>query len=140
MTMSSALDSCDPHGVSSVISDAETSAMLRAFFNLAQRWQLNDQQARVLLGSPASRTYARWKTGQVQPARISRDTRERLSMLMGIHKSLRYMFRDPSRGYNWLRKPNNAFGGEPALNRMLAGSIPDLATVRTYLDAERGAW
>ena len=140
MAMSGALDSCDTHGVPSVISDAETGAMLRAFFNLAQCWQLNDQQARTLLGSPASRTYARWKAGQVQPARLSRDTRERLSMLMGIHKSLRYMFPDPSRGYGWLRKPNSAFGGEPALNRMLAGSIPDLAAVRTYLDAERGAW
>ena len=138
--MIGALDSRDSPGAPSVISDAETSAMLRAYFNLAQRWQLNDRQARLLLGSPASRTFARWKAGQVKPARISRDTRERLSMLMGIHKSLRYMFRESSRGYDWLRKPNSAFGGEPALNRMLAGSIQDLAAVRTYLDAERGAW
>ena len=114
--------------------------MLRTFFNLAERWQLNDRQGRILLGSPAARTYARWKVGQFQPSRISRDTRERLSILIGIHKSLRYMFAEPSRCYNWLRKPNLAFGGEPALNRMLAGSIPDLAVVRAYLDAERGGW
>ena len=120
------------------ISDAETGALLRAFFNLMRRWALNDQQGRILLGGPAARTYARWKTGQVELSRISRDTRERLSMLMGIHKSLRYLFPDPSRGYGWLRKPNQAFGGQPALNRLLAGSIPDLAAVRAYLDAERG--
>ena len=122
------------------ISDAETGALLRAFFNLVGRWALNDQQGRILLGVPAARTYARWKAGQVEPSRISRDTRERLSMLMGIHKNLRYLFREPSRGYRWLRKPNQAFGGQSALNRMLAGSIPDLAAVRAYLDAERGGW
>ena len=35
-------------------------------------------------------------------------------MLMGIHKSLRHLFRNPSRGYEWLRKPNQAFGGASA--------------------------
>ena len=114
--------------------------MLRAFFNLTERWQLNDRQARILLGDPAARTYARWKAGQLEPSRVSRDTRERLSMLMGIHKSLRHLFRDPSRGYEWLRKPNQVFGGASALDRLLAGSIPDLAAVRAYLDAERGGW
>ena len=136
----SAFDSGDKHTAPAEISDAETSAMLRAFFNLTGHWALNDRQSRILLGSPAARTYARWKAGQVEPSRISRDTRERLSMLMGIHKNLRYMFPDPSRGYSWLRKPNQAFGGEPALNRLLAGSIPDLAAVRAYLDSERGGW
>ena len=124
----------------SEISDAETLALLRAFFNLVRRWALNDRQGRILLGGPAARTYARWKAGQVEPSRVSLDTRERLSTLMGIHRSLRYLFPDPSRGYRWLRKPNQAFGGQPALNRLLAGSIPDLAAVRAYLDAERGGW
>ena len=122
------------------ISDAETGALLRAFFNLVRRWALNDQQGRILLGEPAARTYARWKAGHVELSRISRDTRERLSILMGIHKSLRYLFSDPARGNHWLRKPNQAFGGQPALHRLLAGSIPDLAAVRAYLDAQRSGW
>ena len=122
------------------ISDAETAAMVRAFFNLAERWDLSDRQARVLLGGPAARTFARWKTGHLVPSRISRDTRERLSILMGIHKNLRYLFRDPSRGYRWLRKPNEALGGQTALQRLLAGSIQDLAAVRAFLEVERGAW
>lgn len=129
----------DP-GVVGEISDAETSAMLRAYFNLTARWALSDRQGRILLGSPAARTYARWKAGQVDPSRISRDTRERLSMLMGIHKNLRYLFADPERGYRWLRKPNRVFGDDTALDRLLAGSIQDLVAVRSYLDAERGGW
>ena len=128
------------HGAFDEISDAEAGAMLRAFFNLTAHWALNDRQGRILLGSPAARTYARWKAGQIVPSRISRDTRERLSMVMGIHKSLRYLFADPERGYRWLRKPNRAFGGRTALDRLLAGSIPDLVAVRSYLDAEGGGW
>ena len=78
--------------VDAVITDAETGALVRAFFNLAARWRLTDRQGRILLGGSAARTYARWKAGQVEPSRISRDTRERLSMLMGIHKNLRILF------------------------------------------------
>ena len=130
----------DTRPVRGEITDAETGAMLRAFFNLVERWALSDRQGRILLGGPAARTYARWKAGQFEPSRVSRDTRERLSMLMGIHKNLRYMFPDSSRGHNWLHKPNLAFGGKPAMSRLLAGSISDLAAVRTYLDAERGGW
>ena len=127
-------------GGAAEIGDAETCAMLRAFFELAKRWKLDDRQGRTLLGDPSARTYARWKAGQVEPSRISRDTRERLSMLMGIHKSLRHMFSEPSRGYRWLRAPNQAFGEDSALDRLLAGSILDLEAVRAYLDAERGGW
>ena len=123
-----------------VISDDETGAMLRAFFNLIARWDLNDREAQILLGRPASRTYARWKSGTADLARIPHDTRQRLSMLMGIHKGLRYMFPDPKRGYAWLRKPNLAFGGQSALDRLLSGEIVDLASVRAYLDSEVGGW
>lgn len=122
------------------ISDQETGAMIRAFFNLAAKWDLNDTEARILLGQPAPRTFARWKSGAGDIARVPHDTRQRLSMLMGIQKGLRYMFKEPERGYAWMRKPNAAFAGHSALERMLSGELVDLASVRNYLDAEVGAW
>lgn len=122
------------------ITDAESGAMLRGFFRLVDRWGLNDREARVLLGQPAPRTFARWKADQADLTRLSHDTRQRLSILMGIHKALRHLFREADRGYAWIRKPNRAFGGQSALNRLLAGEILDLAAVRAYLDAERGGW
>ena len=125
---------------STAITDAETGAMLRAFFRLADQWSLSDRDARVLLGQPAPRTYARWKAGDADLSRVPHDTRHRLSMLMGIHKGLRYMFRESGRSYAWMRKPNSAFAGQSALERMLAGEIVDLAAVRSYLDAEVGGW
>jgi Antitoxin Xre/MbcA/ParS C-terminal toxin-binding domain/Antitoxin Xre-like helix-turn-helix domain len=122
------------------ITDEETGAMLRAFFRLSDRWALSDHEARILLGQPAPRTFARWKSGTADLSRVPHDTRQRLSMLMGIHKGLRYMFPAPGRGYAWLRRANRAFAGQSALERMLSGEIVDLAAVRSYLDAEVGGW
>jgi len=86
----------------------------------------------------SARTWARWKDGM--HGRIDRDLRTRMAHLMGIHKGLRYLFKDPARGYAWIRKPNAAFGGLSALQIMLRGEIADLSAIREWLDAERGGW
>jgi hypothetical protein len=39
-----------------------------------------------------------------------------------------------------VRKPNDAFEGRSALDVMLRGEMSDLALMRAWLDAERGAW
>jgi hypothetical protein len=124
--------------VSGAITPEEAAALLRAGFRLFGRWQLSDKQARVLLGQPAARTFARWKAGEVRT--VPHDTACRLSYLMGIHKALRHWFKEPERAYAWVRRDNQALGGQSALNRMLAGDVTDLAAVRGYLDAERGGW
>ncbi|MCE6949807.1 MbcA/ParS/Xre antitoxin family protein [Cereibacter sphaeroides] len=120
------------------ITDAEAAAMARAVVNLFRLWEVADREAAILLGELSPRTWARWKAGA--PGRISRDQKTRLSLLMGIHKALRLIFREPERGYGWIRRPNAAFGGAPALEVMLGGEITDLLRVRNYLDAERGGW
>jgi hypothetical protein len=120
------------------ITEAEAAAMLRAVFNLFKLWQVNDGQAKILLGEPSSSTFYRWKRGEI--GSLPRDTVWRLGDLMGIHKALRYMFVEPERAYAWISKPNAAFGGRSALDRMLGGAPTDIAAVRNYLDSERGAW
>ncbi|HHS88879.1 MAG TPA: DUF2384 domain-containing protein [Rhodobacteraceae bacterium] len=121
-----------------VITDEEATALARATINLFRKWQLSDLEARTLLGGMAPRTWARWKEGNI--GRIDRDLRARMAILMGIHKGLRYLFTDPARGYAWIRKPNANFGGQSALDVMMRGEITDLIDIRSYLDAERGAW
>ena len=120
------------------ITEAEAAAMLRAVFNLFKRWGVNDSQAKRLLGEPSQSTFYRWKRGEI--GTVPRDTVWRLGDLMGIHKALRYMFTEAERGYAWMSKPNEAFGGGSALDRMLGGAPSDVAAVRSYLDAERGGW
>ena len=120
------------------ISPLEAAAMLRAVLALFDRWGLSPTEMRRLLGAPSERTLHRWRAGQV--ASVPHDTVFRLGCLLGIHKALRYMFSTPERGYAWIRKPNATFGGHSALDRMMQGAPTDLAAVRAYLDAERGAW
>lgn len=119
------------------ITDAEAAALARTTVNLFRAWQLSDAEARVLLGDMPARTWARWKEGEV--GRVNRDLRTRMAHLMGIHKGLRYLFKDPARGYAWIRRDNAAFGGTSALGIMLRGDLSDLALMRGWLDAERGA-
>lgn len=119
------------------ISDEEGAAMLRAVLNLFGKWGLTDEEAATLIDLPV-RTYRRWKAGQ--PGRLDRDTKARLSNILGIHKALRILFADTARGYAWIRAKNAVFGGKSALSVMQGGELTDLMRVRRYLDAERGLW
>ena len=120
------------------ITDEEAAALARATVNLFRAWGLTDAEACTLLGGISMRSWARWKEGSV--GRIDRDLRMRMAHLMGIHKGLRYLFKESSRSYEWIRKPNAAFDGMTALDVMLRGEMADLAAMREYLNAERGAW
>jgi hypothetical protein len=117
---------------------AEVQAMQRAFVNLAERWDITDEQAAVLMGDISVRTFRRWKVGDLGRAGV--DTAARLSNLMGIHKALRLLFNEPARGYAWIKRANDAFGGAAALEVMLGGNLTDLMRVRRYLDAMRSPW
>lgn len=119
------------------IGDDEAAALFRATVALFKRWDITDEQAATLLDLPG-RTFARWKAGA--PGRLDRDTRARLSNLVGIHKALRIIFHDAERGYRWIRAPNQVFDGRCALDIMLGGELTDLMRVRRLLDAERGGW
>ena len=120
------------------LSDDEVQAMQRAFVNLATVWGLTDDQAAILMGDISVRTYRRWKVGDLGRAGV--DTAARLSNLMGTHKALRLLFKEPARGYGWIKRGNDVFGGAAALDVMLGGQITDIMRVRRYLDAVRGPW
>lgn len=119
------------------ITDEEAAAMFRAVLNLFRLWGVTDDEAATLVDMSV-RSYRRWKGGEI--GRFGRDGKARLSNLMGIHKSLRIIFREPQRAHAWIKAPNQAFGGRSALDVMLGGELTDLMRVRRYLDSERGAW
>jgi uncharacterized protein (DUF2384 family) len=131
------IDTTPRHFSPEPITDEEASAMFRAAINLFRQWGITDEQASTLMDLPL-RSYRRWKSGDI--GRIDRDGKARLSNLMGIHKALRIIFRDPQSVYTWVKRPNEAFDGTSALDVMLGGELTDLMRVRRYLDAERGAW
>ncbi|HET6554079.1 MAG TPA: MbcA/ParS/Xre antitoxin family protein [Dyella sp.] len=111
---------------------------LRAFFNLAERWNLRIVDQRRLLGDPPESTFYKWK--RLQDGALGRDTLERISYLLGIWKDLQILFPDEQQADTWVHRANQAtvFGGQTALQRMLSGNVADLYVVRQYLDAQRG--
>ena len=111
---------------------------LRAFFRLVELWGLTMEEARVLLGRPSRATLYNWKAGKARS--LPHDTLARVSYLLGIHKALQILYADPALADGWLKRPNQAFGGQSGLERMLAGDVADLAAVRAHLDAARGGW
>jgi hypothetical protein len=113
---------------------------LKAFFGIAQLWNLSAREQMTLLGLSARSTFYKWqKDPQVE---LPRDTLERLSYILGIYKALQILLPDEQAADRWIRKPNTApiFGGRSALDQMLSGQVADLYRVRQYLDAERGGW
>ena len=123
------------------IDPKEASApALKAFFRITERWRLDADQQMVLLGVSARSTYFKWKKDL--DGRLSLDTLERISYLLGIFKALHILLPDEAAADAWLKKPNTAspFGGRSALERMLSGQVSDLYVVRHYLDAQRGGW
>ena len=111
---------------------------LRTFFNLAKTWNLTEREQMRLLGLASRSTLHAWKSGRV--TKVSRDTMERISYLLGIFKAINILLPDAQRADEWVRLPNAAplFGGRSALDRMTTGNIGDLYVVRQYLDAQRG--
>jgi len=113
---------------------------LRAFFRIAEDWELSPEDQMTLLGVGAKSTFYNWRKDP--DVALSRDTMERLSYVLGIYKALQVLLPKSEAADAWVKRPNTAtpFGGKPALERMLSGNVADLYVVRQYLDAQRGGW
>jgi hypothetical protein len=113
------------------------AAGLRAFARIAEHWGLSIDEQRRLLGEPPRSTFFAWRKSPHHAA-LTRDTLERLSLLLGIYKALQILLPDAAAADAWVKKPNSAFGGSSALTLMLGGNVGDLLRVRRWLDAARG--
>ena len=67
---------------------------LRTFFNIAAAWQLTVQEQRALLGWPAASTFHKYKAGD--HGALTFDTLTRLSLVIGIYKSLQVLYPEPA--------------------------------------------
>ena len=114
------------------------AAGLRAFFEIKEKWQLSYEEAKTLLGQPGKSTYYNWQKGHVGDVVHRMDLATRLSYVLGIFRALNEIYEQAELADAWVRRPNAAFGGQSALDRMLGGQVVDLARVREYLDSVRG--
>ena len=111
---------------------------LRTFFNIATAWQLSVNDQRALLGWPAASTYHKYKARDY--GALSYDTLTRLSLILGIYKSLQVLYPDQPFADAWIRMPNSnpVFGGATPLSVAVNTGIDGLYRIRRLLDARRG--
>lgn len=117
-----------------VAGQAKIPVELETFFTIADKWHLSVDDQISLLGSPGRSTFFKWKK---DVGALPADTRERISHIFGIWKSLRILFTQDDRGEAWIRAKNRYFDGASALDVMLEG-MTGVIRVRRYLDAQRG--
>ncbi len=107
---------------------------------ITKRWGLNPAQACTVMGTPA-RTLARWKEQAALGALdVGPDTVERMSLVLGISKSLQILLPSPANQAAWLNAENSgyAFNGKAPITRLLSGRVSDLFVLREALDGARG--
>ena len=111
---------------------------MKAFLNIADKWGLNETQARGLLGGIASSTFHAWKTAPSANG-LGQDTLMRISLLLGIYKALNIYFGKPWAN-RWVVLANRGplFAGQAPVDYMLRQGQPGMVQVRRLLDAWRG--
>ncbi|HVS33514.1 MAG TPA: antitoxin Xre-like helix-turn-helix domain-containing protein [Thermoanaerobaculia bacterium] len=110
---------------------------VRAFFNIATRWGIRDEDAKALLGGISNGPYYEMKK---DPDRVlDADRLLRISYLIGIFKALNILH-SKKLADAWIRLPNSnrIFAGQTPLAYMIKGGVPAMQTVRRLLDARRG--
>ena len=116
----------------------EVRAMQRTVGNIFAQWGVTDGEAAVILGGISAKTFRRWREGAY--GRVNRDLADRLSLVLGIHRALRVIFREPATGYAWMRQPTADLGGLTPVELLLRGGMGDLERLRRYLDSVQGGW
>ena len=112
------------------------SVALRVFFQISERWGLDEDQQRVLLGCADPAAFQQWKQGRFTD--VAPEILVRVSHVLGIYKALHTIFSDETQANAWLHRKNDAplFRGETALTVLLDGQGEGLEHVRGYLEAQ----
>lgn len=139
------IDSAPPSGAGAAYTPRHASAGLRWLFDHRDRWGLNMDQLGVLLGGVPRRTLNAWRQKVLagQDIEVPRDVMERISLLLGIHKSLTLMTPDNHEHLadHWFQQPVELMGLRNTSIRdylLERGSMDALYYIRRSLDAMRG--
>ena len=109
----------------------------RTFFNIMTRWNIRDENARMLLGGISNGPFYEMKKN---PDRVlDTDRLTRISYLIGIFKALNILYSEKLAD-SWVQLPNGnpIFAGQTPVAYMVKGGLPAMQTVRRLLDARRG--
>jgi uncharacterized protein (DUF2384 family) len=111
-------------------------AAMEAFFTIAEKWELKNEDAMALLGGISNgRYYALKKT---RKGTLTQDELTRVSLLIGIFKALNILF-SAKLANQWISRPNsNPMFRDAAPLAVLKSGMPEMLNVRRLLDSRRG--
>jgi Antitoxin Xre/MbcA/ParS C-terminal toxin-binding domain/Antitoxin Xre-like helix-turn-helix domain len=112
--------------------------LARMVVRLFEHWGLSLPEQAGLLGLSISNraSIARYRAGA--PLADSRDLLDRVSCLLGIHKTLRILFpHNRDLAYRWMSSFNRRLQQRP-VDLVLHRGFEGLIAVRRYLEVERG--
>lgn len=110
---------------------------VKAFMNLVDTWSISVEDARHLLGGVSNGQYYEYRKNPHKT--LGQDTLTRISLLIGIFKSLNILHGAPlADAWITLKNTNRIFGGSSPLEYMIRGGVPAILNVRRLLDARRG--
>lgn len=115
------------------------AGMAKLVTSLFALWDLDTAQQLQLLGmSPRSRAaLSRYRQGRPLPD--SRDLRDRIGLLLAVHKALGLLYpHNPALRYGWVKRRNRALDNLSPLEVMIDQGLLGLARVARYLDYLRG--
>jgi uncharacterized protein (DUF2384 family) len=113
-----------------------TPPAIKAFFKIAEAWELKNDEARALLGSLSSGKYFELK--KHHKGALTQDELTRVSLLIGIFKSLNILF-SRKLANQWVSRPNsNPLFNHAAPLALIRSGIPGMMSVRRLLDSRRG--
>lgn len=112
-------------------------AAVKGVLRIADRWKLNAEDTRALLGGISNGSFYALKSQA--PRVLDEDQLTRISLLVGIYKALNILYSNKLADA-WVSLPNTnpMFNGDSPLNYIKKGGIPALLRVRQLLDARRG--
>ncbi len=120
-----------------------SAAGFKAFVRIMDAWKINQSDAAELMGGMSLATYKR-HAGKVMSGRqdipaLDQDELTRISLFLGITKSLRIIFgRENADRWFTARNKGPLFNGIAPIDYVKQGGIIALDQVRQYVDAERG--
>jgi len=92
--------------------------VLKAFFEIATRWNLTDHECATLLAASHA-SIRRWKRGRTQSLRA--EYFERISYIFGIYAGLHAIAPESPIADTWIRDVNADFGDRPPMEQLLTG-------------------
>lgn len=134
-----------PNGDLNRLTPLHAAAGLRWLFDRHKRWGLTMDQLADLLGGISTRRLHDWKRRVATHSEVDipRDTLERISLLLGIHKALTLITPDghEEEAYAMFQRPIDLMGlnGRPIRDFLIEdGSIGAMYFIRRRLDQMRG--